>query len=344
MDDARWAGDARWASLRDKLVARIRERGPLRFGEYVDAALYDPTFGFFTRGGGAGRRSDFLTSPEVGPLFGAVIARALDTWWIELGRPDPFTFVDCGAGNGTLVRAVVDAAPRCLDALDVVLVERSPALRSLQPQGPRRQSRETLPDERITGVVLANELLDNLAFDLRQRTDDGWVDVVVDVDPVGALCDRPSGDRDRAAEHYAATDWLRRALEVVHRGRVVVIDYGITTEQMCERDWREWVRTYRDHARGGDPLSDPGTQDITVDVAFDQLTAIRVPTFDRPQHEFLRGHGIDELVAEGQKVWAQRAHLGDLAALKGRSRLRERDALCDPSGLGAFRVLEWANG
>jgi SAM-dependent MidA family methyltransferase len=336
--------DARWASLRDKLVARIRERGPIRFGEYVDAALYDPTFGFFSRGGGAGRRSDFLTSPEVGPLFGAVIARALDTWWLELGHPDPFTFVDCGAGNGALVRAIVDAAPRCLDALDIVLVERSPALRSLQPQGPRRQSRETLPDDHITGVVFANELLDNLAFDLRQRTDDGWIDVVVDVDSDGALCDRPSGDRDRAAVHYAATDWLRRALEVVHRGRVVVIDYGITTEQMCERDWREWVRTYRDHARGGDPLVDPGTQDITVDVAFDQLRAIRAPTFDRAQHEFLRNHEIDELVAEGQQVWAQRAHLGDLAAVKGRSRLRERDALCDASGLGAFRVLEWELG
>src|SRR5690348_8235326 len=89
-------------SLRDELAARIREHGPLRFGEFVEAALYDPTFGFFTRGSGAGRRRDFLTSPEVGPLFGAVLARALDTWWDELGCPDPFVFVDCGAGEGTL--------------------------------------------------------------------------------------------------------------------------------------------------------------------------------------------------------------------------------------------------
>ena len=334
--------DARWPSLRDKLVARIAETGPIRFGEYVDAALYDPTFGFFTRGGGAGRRGDFLTSPEVGPLFGAVIARALDTWWLELGRPDPFTFVDCGAGNGTLARAIVDAAPRCLDALDFELVERSPRLRSLHPHGPRHHSCATLPDERIHGVVFANELLDNLAFDLRQRSGDDWIDVVVDVDSGGELCDRPAGERGRAAHHYAAMDWLRRALEVVQRGRVVVVDYAITTEQMGERDWREWVRTYREHARGSDPLSEPGTQDITVDVAFDQLAAIREPTLDRPQHEFLRSHGIDELVAEGQRVWAERAHLGDLAALKGRSRLRERDALVDPSGLGAFRVVEWA--
>src|SRR5688572_33116630 len=133
-------GLGRWmtADLRDSLVARIRERGPIRFGEYIDAALYDPEFGFFSRGGGAGRRGDFLTSPEVGPLFGAVIAGALDAWWIELGRPDPFTFVDCGAGNGTLARAIVDAVPQCLDALEIVLVERSPVLRARHPRGARR--------------------------------------------------------------------------------------------------------------------------------------------------------------------------------------------------------------
>ena len=334
--------DAPWSSLRDKLVARIRETGPLRFGDYIEAALYDPAFGFFTRGGGAGRRGDFLTSPEVGPLFGAVIARALDTWWLELGRPDPFTFVDCGAGNGALARAIVDAAPRCRHALDFVLVERSPALRSLHPSGPRHKSRDDLPEGPIEGVVFANELLDNLAFDLRQRSDDGWLDVVVDVSDGGELCYRPDDGHDRVAHQYAAMQWLRRALDCVRRGRVVVVDYAITTEQMRARDWREWVRTYRAHARGGDPLSDPGTQDITVDVAFDQLVAIREPTLVRPQHEFLAVHGIDELVAEGQRVWNERAHLGDLAALKGRSRRREREALIDPSGLGSFRVVEWA--
>src|SRR5262245_17990925 len=100
-------GSADPPTLRDELVARIRQNGPIRFGEFIDAALYDPTFGFFTRGGGAGRRRDFLTSPEVGPLFGAVLARVLDAWWDELERPDPFTSVDCGAGAGTLARAIV---------------------------------------------------------------------------------------------------------------------------------------------------------------------------------------------------------------------------------------------
>ena len=197
--------------LRDELVARIRQHGPVRFGEFVDAALYDPAFGFFARGRGAGRRRDFLTSPEVGPLFGAVIARALDTWWDELGRPDPFTFVDCGAGQGTLARAIVAASPRCLDALEILLVERSPSLRSHHPQGPRLVSRDTLPDAPIVGVVFANELLDNLAFDLRQRSGDDWRDVLIDIDADGDFRDVPHHDRGRAASHYGAIEWFRDA-------------------------------------------------------------------------------------------------------------------------------------
>jgi SAM-dependent MidA family methyltransferase len=329
-------------SLRDALAASIRENGPLHFGEFVEAALYDPTFGFFMRGSGAGRRRDFLTSPEVGPLFGAVIARALDAWWDELGRPDPFTFVDCGAGEGTLARALIDAAPRCSEVLDIVLVERSPALRAHHPHGPRCHTRAALPDDRFVGVVFANELLDNLPFDLRQGEGDEWREVLVDVDDTGSLRDRPRADLGRAAHHYAAIDWLRVALGVVARGRVVVIDYMTTTDEMRRRSWREWVRTYRGHERGGDPLAEPGTQDITVDVAFDQLAAVREPSRVDTQAEFLRRHGIDELVAEGRRVWHERAHLGDLAALKGRSRAGERDALCDAAGLGAFRVVEWA--
>ncbi len=64
------------AALADRLRARIRADGPITVGAFVEAALYDTDDGFYATGGRAGRRGDFLTAPEVGPLFGAVIARA----------------------------------------------------------------------------------------------------------------------------------------------------------------------------------------------------------------------------------------------------------------------------
>ena len=84
------------------------------FETFMDLALYGDD-GFYSSGGGhAGRRGDFITSPEVGPLFGAVLARAIDAWWEQLGRPRDFVVVDAGAGPGTLARAVLAAGPSAL--------------------------------------------------------------------------------------------------------------------------------------------------------------------------------------------------------------------------------------
>jgi SAM-dependent MidA family methyltransferase len=101
------------------------------------------------------------------------------------------------------------------------------------------------------------------------------------------------------------------------------------------------VRTYRGHARGGGPLDDLGGQDVTCEVATDQLALVRAPALHTTQAQWLRSHGLDDLVAEGRRVWDERAHMGDLAALTARSRLREAEGLTDPAGLGAFRVLVW---
>ena len=322
-----------------------------RFDHYVERALYHPERGFYAAGGHAGRRGDFLTSPEVGPLFGAVLARALDSWWRELGEPDPFTVVEAGAGPGTLARAVLAAEPTCGAALRYVAVERSAAQRAAHPG--EVESREGHPEGPLTGVVLANELLDNLAFRLMERTEAGWSEVWVDEGravlvpldhPPQALAGIDAAPGSRVPVQEQAAAWLADVLALVERGRVVAVDYASTTAAMASRPVGEWLRTYRAHERGGDPVVAPGSQDITVELALDQLAAVRPPDRDRSQAEFLREHGLGALVEEGRRLWAERAHLGDLAAIRARSRITEAEALCDPTGLGAFRVLEWVVG
>jgi SAM-dependent MidA family methyltransferase len=343
----------------------------------MEAALYDPEWGFYATGGHAGRRGDFITSVEVGPLFGAVVARALDTWWRELGSPRPYVVVDAGAGVGTLARAVLAAAPECGAALRYVLVERSATLRSdhdrrlpvvlpvhafaaahepddedeqparLLPDGPLVVSLESLPP---TGahVVLANELLDNLPVRLLERTAEGWAEVgvgsdfaelLLPIEPPPALADIDASAGSRVAWQEGAARWLREVLELAPR--VVVLDYMTTTGQMAARPSTDWLRTYREHARGGSPLSDLGEQDITCEIALDQLAAVRSPSEVRDQKSFLAAHGVDALVDEGRADWEQGAAQGGLEALRGRSRMREAEALTDIDGLGGFSVAEW---
>jgi SAM-dependent MidA family methyltransferase len=358
---------------------RAERLGPQPFSAFMEWALYDPDTGFFAGGGGAaGRRGgDFLTSPEIGPLFGTVVASAVDGWWHELGEPDPFVVVDAGAGPGTLARAVLAAAPRCATALRYVLVETSAHQRarhtehlpleraafafapedddSPRPQpagrGPLAVSLAELPRLSAPCVVLANELLDNLPFDLWERRDGSWQHVLVDADlrevvvplePPGWLAGLDAADGARVPVQDAARRWVVEALALARPdvgGHLLVFDYcAPTTAALAGRPPAEWLRTYRAHERGGPPLDAAGTQDITVEVCLDQLP---VPSDVTTQAKWLRANGIDELVEEGRRAWNERASVADLAAVRMRSRVTEADALLDPTGLGGFTVAHW---
>jgi SAM-dependent MidA family methyltransferase len=368
----------------NQLRERIARHGPVPFGEYVDAALYGPE-GFYTRGGGAGRRRDFVTSPETGALFGAVIARALDTWWQELGEPDPFVVVEPGAGPGALVATVLAALPECSKALRWLLVERSRAMRDLQTnrklplveasqvmgavaanrvddelvternQGPLVAQLQDMPIGSQVHIVLGNELLDNIAFDVMTFDGERWCEVRIGVDDERFVEVLVPADQQlqHKCERYLtnpkpnvripiqqrAQRWLSEALAAVEMGRVVLIDYGTkTTAELANRD-TQWMRVYRDHNRLTDPLAFPGECDITTDIAVDQLAVIATPTV-ATQTEFLRNHGIDAVV-DTALAKLPTTEPDSLAAAKLTSFVTERKLLLDPNGLGSFLVMEW---
>ena len=374
-------------SPRSLIEERIHREGPIRFSAYVELALYGPG-GFFTRGGGAGRAgSDFITSPEVGPLFGVCVARALDREWDRQRRPDPFVVVEAGAGNGRLAREVLRAQPECATTLHYVLVERSATLReeqtsrlALEPLadafgpaarrdpeespepvgglGPIVSALDELPARSVDGVIIANELLDNLAFEVVERTAEGWSEVRVALDPDGQLVEllvpaapdlaswvedvvAPIGTRLPVA--IEAVEWIVHAAATLHRGAIVLVDYMAPWAELVPRDGG-WLRTYSAHERGSDPLVEPGAWDITVDVPIEMLyrAARRAGLTITPmttQAEWLTSLGIEELVEEGRSAWEQAAAAPDLAAILGRSRASEAGALTDPAGLGAHTVL-----
>ena len=287
--------------------------GAIPFREYMNIVLYGDD-GFYTRRGEAGRRGDFITSPEVGPLFAVVLARALDAWWKEMGSPASFTVMEVGAGPGTLARGLLAAQPECSKVWTYIAVEISEQQRAKHPS--EVTSLAEMPKGKFTGVVIANELLDNLAFD---------------------LC---VFDGARAPVQREAQEWIRDALQQLDSGRVLVFDYCTPlTAIAAAQPWREWLRTYVGHEKGQHYLHIPGRQDITTQVMIDQLAAVKVPESVRSQSQFLQLWGIDELVAEGKAAWEAAAAAPNVAAMKMRSRISESAALLDPNGLGSFTAL-----
>lgn len=317
----------------------------MRFDEFMTRALYGER-GFYTLGGRAGRRGDFLTSPEIGPLFGTVLARWIDAEHARLGCPDDFTVVEVGAGPGTLARAVLQAAPQW--AGRYVAVEVSAAQCDMHPDGVR--SLPSLPTEPLRGVVIANELLDNLPF--RLLVFDGtWREAHVTVqqgrflEVLVPLHERPTWLPARAPHgaripwQQSAATWVADVRGRLRTGRLLCLDYVTpTTSELAGMPWREWLRTYRGHERGGHYLAQPGEQDVTTQVALDQLPP---PDAVRTQAQFLQRWGIDDLVDEGRAAWEAASSAPTVAAMKMRSRVREAESLLDPAGLGAFLAVEW---
>jgi SAM-dependent MidA family methyltransferase len=323
--------------------------GAIPFNRFMQLALYGDA-GFYATTGQAGRRGgDFITSPEVGPLFGTVIAGYLDDCWEKLGSLSRFDVVECGAGPGTLARSILAAKPRCLQALNYVAVEVSAAQRTLHPKGV--ESRETMPDHAINGVILANELLDNLPFRLFVF-DGAWLEAFVAQAPDGAFVEvlhKPSALPTVLPQTAAlgsrvpiqddACTWINNALSLIERGSLLLFDYCTdTTAEVAAMPWREWLRTYKDHERGGHYLLAPGSQDITAQVVLDQLPGGYEAM---SQAQFLSQWGIDDLVREGVAYWENMTGAPDIAALKMRSRKLEAQSLLDRNGLGGFSALRW---
>lgn len=299
-----------------------------------------------------------------------MLARALDDWWDDLGRPDPYIVYDAGTGPGTLTRALSVAPGRSAAARTVRSFDRAES----GLDGGDGGGSGVLPDDLSGAVVIANELLDNVPFRVVERTDDGWAELHVrqpDGDPgagerlveqlvsihdpsalvdllpaellplelvppdVGSATTVAVGTRVPIVEQ--AAEWVRAVLDR-RAAHVATFDYGaMTTLELVERGG--WLRTYRSHQRGDDPLLEPGLWDITVDVPVDQLP---VPDEVLAQAAFLRRWGIDELVEEGRHYWAANAGAPDLAAMKMRSRIGEAEALLDPDGLGGWLVCVWS--
>jgi SAM-dependent MidA family methyltransferase len=328
------------------------------FSTYMAESLYGRG-GFYTNGGGAGRRRDFVTSVEIGTLFGAVVARRLDEAWEALGEPSDFPVYDVGAGPGTLARTVREARPKCSDALRYYSVDVSEGMRALHLIDGRYDSLPSLPSERFSGVIMAHELLDNLPTEIAEFREGKWwlVYVCVDIDsgaPVEVLreADEAMADRcetliddpmegGRIPIVLAASSWLQQSLDLLVAGELIVVDYGRpVTEDMMQPAPADFLRTYRDHKRTHDPFIAPGETDITIDVPFDQLALVRPPNRFARQRDALRTWGLDELLTEAKETVATEG-TSSIAGLKARSHLTEAKALTDADGLGAFWIAEW---
>jgi SAM-dependent MidA family methyltransferase len=293
----------------EALIARIRAEiasagGWLPFNRYMELALYAPGLGYYS--GGAlkfGRRgddgSDFITAPEMSPLFAATLARPVAQALRDSGTNRLMEF---GAGTGKLAAGLLNA----LQELDVpfesyAIVDLSGELRerqraTIEAKAPGLASKVTWLDalpESFKGVVIGNEVLDAMPVRLVVRKLGAWHErgvvfandrfafsdkpllAALD-DPLIAAIDTAIDEvNDQPFEHYvsetheAALAFTRTICTMLTRGAAFFIDYGFPRREFYHAQRAEGTLMchYR-HRAHGDPFVYPGLQDITAHVEF----------------------------------------------------------------------------
>ncbi len=352
------------ADLIDRVRDEIRAVGPMPFARFMDLALYDPDGGYYRAiEARPGRAGDFLTAPELHPIFGAVLADGIAEIWERLGRPDPFVVREHGAGEGALAVEILRAVAGSPfgDVLRYGAVEVDPRRLAAFEQrlmtdgfGDRLEADPGAP---FDGVVLANEVLDALPVHRVRRHGDRLREVAVDIDPdsrlveteieptTTALADRLATegisliDGQTAEICLAVDDWVAGAAAPLRRGVLLLIDYGAPAAELYDPIRRRdgTLRAYIRHQVHDDPYRHVGRQDLTahVDVtaveraaAAAGLTTIGITT----QAEALMGLGIEDRL---RSIQADPATTLEAYTLLRSSLLR----LLDPAAMGRFRVM-----
>jgi SAM-dependent MidA family methyltransferase len=282
------------------LVEAIRAAdGFLPFADFMAQVLYAPGLGYYAAGARKfGAAGDFVTAPEMTPLFGQALAVQV-AQVMALSSPQ---IIEVGAGSGRLAADLLlalearDALPERYAILDLSPDLRQRQQATVQAAAPHLLDRvvwlDTLP-EQFSGVVVANELLDALPAHIVAWREDGIAERGVGVDEAGRFTwnERPATGRLLAAAQEIGTDcrlppgfeseislaapaWAAEWAQRLTCGALLLIDYGFPRHEFYhqQRARGTLMCHYRHHAHP-DPFYLPGLQDVTVHVDFTAIIA-----------------------------------------------------------------------
>jgi SAM-dependent MidA family methyltransferase len=361
--------DAGDVQLLARLRAEIEYGGPITFARFMQRALYEPELGYYSSASRRPTRAgDFLTAPELHPVFGRCVAHQLLEMWHRLDRPNPFVLREYGAGGGALIRAVVaeleDAGTDLLDSLayqprdmPLQLAELEAGLAAIGRTHLLERGRASAA---VVGCVLANEFADALPVHRVVVVDGELRELYVDlrddrlVETIGSPSSPALGawfadagiklrEGQRAEVNLALFDWLAEVGDELQRGYALIIDYGAPPDELyAERRHSGTLRAFRRQHVASEPLRGVGHQDLTAHVDLAALEraarAAGLAVLGRnSQAEFLIGCGLEEVVT------AERERAADdwPASLTLRSAVGR---LLDPRALGGYWVVALGRG
>lgn len=314
------------------LLDKMRNSSPMFFADYMQMALYDPDYGYYSSGlSKIGKQGDFITAPELTPLFGHTLANQCAEILQSL---DEGSILEFGAGTGQLC---IDVLTR-LESLNCLpqhyfILEVSGYLKQCQQQAimtkiPHLAEKvrwlDSWPKTPLQGVMLANEVLDAMPVHRFLLQYDKVYESLVEVTSENQLqenfihctsqkllhylehCQIPAHPEYYSEANLFLEGWIKQCFHHLEKGCIILIDYGFPRHEYYHPDRHQGTLMCHYHHRAHtNPFLNPGEQDITAHVDFTHVaeagraSGFHVAGFTN-QASFLLGNGLLSLLQEIQ--------------------------------------------
>lgn len=289
--------------------SKIKATGPITIADYMRETLTSPLGGYYMSRDVFGEQGDFVTSPELGQIFGEMVAIWFLNEWSKIGAPKPFQIVELGPGRGTLSQDILRVFEHfnCLKGVSLHLIEASMVLSDIQAkrlciqngvvpdkdsvvyrEGIAHQgipvkwyrSFEQIPD--VFSLVVANEFFDALPIHKLQKTERGYREILIDIEPsdettfryVIANGETPATKLFRTQnESRDHVEYSPESLVLAKNIATKITEFGglcLIADYGHDGDKTDTFRAFKQH-KLHDPLKEPGTADLTADVDFAAL-------------------------------------------------------------------------
>lgn len=287
-------------SQSEKLTDYIRQKiisagGQIDFAEFMNLALYTPGLGYYAAGTHKfGRQGDFVTAPEISPLFAKCLAKQFQQIFTMLDQKNILEF---GAGSGIFAKHVLfelkklNHLPDHYYILEISAELRDRQLQRFKTECPEFLSRivwlDTLPPCPFNGIIFANEVLDAMpvhrfewnhgditenyvAFENNQfvwRNHPASDEIINRVNGIANECHFP--DFYRSEINFIQSAWIQSIADILQQGVILLIDYGYGRPEYYHPERQDGTLTcFYQHHRHNDPLTLVGLQDMTAHVDF----------------------------------------------------------------------------
>ena len=267
---------------------KIKKSDKIPLDKFIDLSLYNKKFGYYMKKNPFGKKGDFITAPNISRLFSEMIAIWIISFWKNLGSPKKFNLIDLGAGNGEMMKILIESFqnfPSFLKSCNIIIHEKSPVLISIQKEKLSKSKVNWVSKidkiKKNPSIFIANEFFDAMPIKQLRKQRNIWYEKFVnfenyskasfiekktDIEKIEKRLNFKISHNQNFIEYSeSGLDYLKKISNIIKKntGGLLIIDYGYLEKKM-----KNTLQAVSNH-KFANILDNIGGVDITHNINFE---------------------------------------------------------------------------